>query len=67
MAAALCQALPSNYSDYSKKLLFISVANEFYEQYIVIQDYCVSTHNSLCSLEKCKFHLVSIGTSFKIR
>ena len=30
----------------------------------VIQDYCVSTHNSYCSLENCKFHLLLIGSSF---
>ena len=44
MAAALCQALPSFYSDY-KISLFISVSNKFYEICIVNQGYCVSTHN----------------------
>ena len=44
MAAAMCQALPRFFSNYSKKLLFISVSNELYENYIVIQNYCVSTH-----------------------
>ena len=63
MAAAMCQALPSFYSDYCKKLLFISVSSDFYEKYIVTHDYCVSTHNSVCSLEKCKFHLVLVATS----
>ena len=63
MAAAMCQALPSFYSDFCKKSLFISISSEFYEKYIVTQDYCVSTHNSLCSLENCKFHLVLIGIS----
>ena len=63
MAAAMCQALPSIFSDYCKKSLFISVSSDFYEKYKVTQDYCVSTHNSLCSLENCKFHLVSIGIS----
>ena len=63
MAAAMCQALPSFYSDYCKKSLFISVSSDFYEKYIVTHDYCVSTHNSLCSLENCKFHLVLIGIS----
>ena len=37
MAAAMCQALPSFYSDYNNKSLYISVSNEFYEKYIVIQ------------------------------
>ena len=36
----------------------------FTKKNIVTQDYCVSTHNSLCSLENCKFHLVLIGKSF---
>ena len=62
MAADRCQALPSFYSDYSKNCyLFLfptSLTN------IVIQDFCVS-HNYLCSLEKYKFHLVLIGTSFR--
>ena len=64
MIAAMCQAPPSFFSDYSKKPLFISVSIEFYEKYIVTQNYCVSTHNSLCSLEKFRLHLVLIGTSF---
>ena len=63
MAAAMCQALPSFCSDYCKKSLFIFVSSDFYEKYIVTQDYCVSTHISLCSLENCKFHLVLIGIS----
>ena len=64
MAAAMCQALPSFYSGYNSKSLFISVSNDFYEKYIVTQDYCVSTHNSYCSLENCKFHILLIGSSF---
>ena len=63
MAAAMCQALPSFYSDYCTKSLFISVSSDFYEKYIVTHDYCVSNPNSLCSLENCKLHLVLIGKS----
>ena len=63
MAAAMCQALPSFYSDYNSKSLFIFVSNEFYEKYIVAQEFCVSTHSFFCSLEKCKFHIILIGTS----
>ena len=33
MAAAMCQALPSFYSDNNKKPLFISVSYEFYKKY----------------------------------
>ena len=63
MAAAMCQALPSFYSDYNSKSLFIFVSNEFYKKYIVTQDYCVSTHDSFCSLGNCKFHIILFGTS----
>ena len=63
MAAAMCQALPSFYSDYNSKSLFISVSNELYEKYIVTEDYCVSTQDSFCSLGSCKFHIILIGTS----
>ena len=63
MAAAMCQALPSFYSDYCKKLLFISVSSDFYEKYIVTLDYCASTHNYLCSLENSKFVLIGISVS----
>ena len=63
MAAAMCQALPSFYSDYNSKSLFISVSNDFYEKYIVTQDYCVSTHDCFCSLGNCKFHIILIGNS----
>ena len=65
MAAAMCQALPSIYSDYNSKSLFISVFNEIYEQYIVTQDHCVSTHDPFCSLGNCKFHIILIGTSLR--
>ena len=63
MAAITCHALPSFYSDYSNKSMFISVSNNFYEKYILTLDYCVSTHNSFCSQESCNFHLILIGTS----
>ena len=59
----MCQALPSFYSDYCKKSLFISVSSDFYKKYIVTHYYCVSNHKTLCSLENCKFHLVLIGIS----
>ena len=62
MAAAMCQALTSFYSDYNSKSLFISVSF-FYEKNIVTQDYCVSTHDSFCSLGNYKFHIILIGTS----
>ena len=59
----MCQALPSFYSDYNNKSLFISVSNELNENYIEPQNYCVSTHDSFCSLESCKLHIILIGKS----
>ena len=59
----MCQALPNFYSDCKSKSLIISVSNDFYEKYIVTQDYCVSTHDSFCFLRNCKFHIILIGTS----
>ena len=47
-----------------KKSLFISVSSAFYEKYIVTNNFCVSTHNSYCSLVYCKFHILLIGSSF---
>ena len=63
MDAAKCQALPSFYSDYNSKSLFISVSNEIYEKCIVTQDFCVYTHASFCSLGSCNFYLILIGIS----
>ena len=64
MAAAMCQALPSFYSEYCQKSLFISVSSDFYEKYTVTNNFCVSTHSSYCSVENCKFHILLIGSSF---
>ena len=63
MASAMCQPYPTFYSDYNAKSLFISVSENFYEKFIVTQDYCVSNHSSFCPVENCKFHLVLIGSS----
>ena len=60
MTAALCQALPSFYSDYNKKLIFCFQRILRKKK----QDYGVSTHDFFCSLEICKFHLILIGTTF---
>ena len=57
MASAMCQAYPTFYSDYNAKSFFISVSENFYEKFIVTQDYCVSNHSN------CKFHLILIGSS----
>ena len=63
MAAALCQAHPA-FIQITVKNRYFSDSNRFYEKYIVTQDYCVSTHNVLCSLKNCKFHLGLVRTSF---
>ena len=60
----MCQALPSFHSDYCQKSLFISVSSNLYEKKIVTNNFCVSTRNSYCSLENCKFHILLIGSSF---
>ena len=62
MASAMCQAYPTFYSDYNAKSLFISVSENFYEKFIVTQDYCVSNHSSFCPVENYKYHLVLIGS-----
>ena len=68
MAAAMCQALPSFHSGYRKNSLIFSISSDFYEKYTVTQNYCVFSHNSLCFLENCKFHLFLIeASSIKIR
>ena len=66
MAAAMCQALPSFYSEYCQKSLFISVSSDFTKNILrkVTNNFCVSTHNSYCSLENCKFHVLLIDSSF---
>ena len=43
-------------------IFFVSI--EFYESIEVTQDYCVSTHNSNCSLENCHFPILLIGSPF---
>ena len=63
MASAMCQAYTTFYSDYNAKSLFISVSENFYEKFIVTQDYCVSNHSSFFPVENCNFYLVLIGSS----
>ena len=56
--------LPSFYSDYSRKLAINFCFQRVRRKKLLTQDYFVSTHNFLYSLENCKFHWVLIGTSF---
>ena len=46
-----------------KNPFLVSVSNELYEKHLIIYDYCVSTRNSLCSLENFKLHLDLVGAS----
>ena len=64
MAAAMCQALPSFIQIIVKNRYSFSVSSDFYEKYIVTNYFSVSTHNSYCSLENCKFHILLIGSCF---
>ena len=48
---------------YNARSLFISVSENFYEKFIVNQDYCVSNLSSFCPKENCNFHSVSIVSS----
>ena len=41
IASAMCRAYPTFYWDYNEKSLFISVSENFYEEFIVTQDYTV--------------------------
>ena len=43
MAAAMCQALPSFYSEFCQKSLFIPVSSDFYENYIVTNNVSLPT------------------------
>ena len=45
------------------KISFFSVSENFYQKFIVTQDYCVSNYSSFCPVENCKFHLVLIRSS----
>ena len=63
IASAMCQACSTFYSDYNAESLFISASENFYEKFIVTQDYCVSNHSSFRPVENCKFQLVLIGSS----
>ena len=60
MAAAMCHAFIQIKVKIANSFCF----QQFSRQMHTSQDYFVSTHISFCSLENCKLHFVSIGTSF---
>ena len=56
----MLQSIPSFYTKFSEKSLFIS-ANT-YEKYIVCKDYCIAHHdNKTCFLPACKYHIILLG------
>ena len=60
MAAVMLQVIPSFYTNYSKKSLFLSANN--YEKNIVIKEYCIAGHDDkMCFLPNCRYHIILIG------
>ena len=60
MAAIMLQSIPSFYTIFSEKSLFISASA--YEKYIVCKDYCIAHHNDkTCFLPACKNHIILLG------
>ena len=60
MAAIMLQTIPSFYTKFSEKSLFIS-ANT-YEKYFVCKYYCIAHHDDkTCFLPFCKNHILLLG------
>ena len=60
MAAIMLQSIPSFYTKFSEKNLFISAST--YEKYIVCKDYCIAHHDDkTCFLPACKYHILLLG------
>ena len=56
----MLQSIPSFYSIYSKKSLFISTTT--YEKFLVCNEYCVAMHSdSTCALPNCKYHVLLVA------
>ena len=65
MAAVMFQSIPSFYTKFSEKSLFIS-ANT-YEKHIVCKDYCIAhDDNKTCFLPACKYHIILLGNVEKL-
>ena len=53
----MLQVIPSFFTDYSKKDLFISAIT--YEKYIVSKEYCIACRdNKICFLPKYRHHII---------
>lgn len=62
MAAVMCQVLPSYYSDFCEKSIFISIPSNQYHHFLITPFYCVATHcDDNCLAVSCKFHILLIG------
>ena len=60
MAVIKLQSIPSFYTKFSEKSVFISATT--YEKYIVCTDYCITHHNDkTCFLPACKYDIVLLG------
>ena len=60
MAAIMLQSIPSCYTKFAEKSLFISART--YEKYIVCTDYCIAHHDDkTCFLPACKYHIKLFG------
>ena len=60
MATIMLQSIPSLYTNFSEKGLFISAGT--YEKYIVCADYCIAhDDDKTCFLPVCIYHIVLLG------
>ena len=60
MAAIMLQSIPSFYTKFLEKSLFISASS--FEKYIVCKDYCIAHHDDkTCFLPSCKYHILLLG------
>ena len=56
----MSQSIPSFYTKFSEKSLFISAST--FEKYIVCKDYCIAPHDDkTCFLPACKNHIILLG------
>ena len=60
----LCVKLFPAFIQIFVKNRFFFVSINFYKKYVVTKIFCVSTHNSYCSLGNFKFQILLIGSSF---
>ena len=60
MAAIMLQSIPSFYTKFSEKSIFISAST--YEKYIVCKDYCIAHHDDkTCFLPAYNYPIILLG------